>query len=186
LPAATTALPEVAPLTYEQLLAFVGDLFAPSNSAGLQLAISVAQPMPIGTEVTFAVTSGQSGAMVLLDIETTGRLVQVFPSALAPDEGGAIAAGQTVTIPSGASANGLPLRVTVSGPAGRGILLALFTRDGTTADLITVLPEGLSLDGLPDAGPLLYGIAQNLLRRDADPGQSLNWSATFVPYEVAP
>ena len=179
-------LPDAAPLSYEELLAFITDLFGPSNSADLRLQIDMQQPMAIGTPVTFSLTSGQAGAMVLLDIGTDGRLIQVFPSALAPDEGGFIAPGRLVTIPSGASANGLPLQVRVSGPPGRGILLALFTQGGTTADLAAVLPAGLSLDGLPDAGPLLYAVAQNLLQRDADPGQTLNWSATFIPYEVAP
>ncbi len=176
---------QTVPLSYDQMLAFVDELFGPVNPAGLSLGIDAPQPMAIGSEVRFTVSAGQTGSLVLLDIDTEGQLSQVFPSALAPSEGGGIVPGQEIAIPAGLSANGLPLRVTVSGPAGRGILIALFT-ERTAADLAAVLPEGLSQGALPEAGTHLYAIAQSLLSRDADPATTLGWSAAYLPYEVTP
>ena len=185
LPQVQSALPDDAPLTYEEMLGFVVDLYAPTNPAGLDLGISAAQPMAIGTAVTFEVTSSLSGGLILLDIDPQGRLMQIFPSALAPEEGDRIAADQRIVIPSGSSANGLPLRVTVTGPTGRGILLALFT-EGDPARLAQVLPPGLAEGAMTEAGQHLYAIAQELLRRDADPAGRLNWSAAYLPYEIVP
>lgn len=182
---ADTGTLDTAPLTYDQMLAFVAELFGPTNPAGLELAIDAPLPMPVGTEVRFRATSDLTGALILLDIDTEGRLTRIFPSALAPDEGGVLRAGESVTIPSGMSANGLPLRVRVTGPAGRGILLALFT-EGSAADLAQVLPPGLDDGALDEAGQHLFAIAQELLRRDADPAARLGWSAAFLPYEVVP
>ena len=174
-----------APLTYDAMLAFVAELFAPRNAAGLSIALADGPSIAIGDEVRFEVRSELSGAMVLLDIDTEGNLVQLFPSALAPAEGSAIRAGEVLTVPSGLSANGLPLRVRTTGPAGRGILLALFT-EGDAARLTTVLPPGLDAGHLPEAGHHLYAIAQELRRRDDDPDLRLNWSAGWLAYTVVP
>lgn len=176
---------QTVPLTYEQMLAFVDELFGPVNPAGLRLGIDAPQPMAVGSEVRFTVSAGMTGSLVLLDIDTEGQLSQIFPSALAPSEGGGIVPGQEIAIPAGLSANGLPLRVTVGGPPGRGILIALFT-ERTAADLAAVLPEGLARGPLPEAGTHLYAIAQSLLSRDADPAATLGWSAVYLPYEVTP
>ncbi len=107
----------------------------------------------------------------------------LFPSALAPTEGAEITAGQTITIPSGDSSNGLPLQVNVSGPPGRGILLALFSPLGPEA-LREVLPAGLDQPGR--AGDLMFALSQELLRRDGDPGTALDWSASYLAYEIVP
>lgn len=170
-------------LDHDQILALLDEMFGQAGGAVLTLGIDAAQPMEVGTRVGFSLSATQTGALVLLDIDTEGRLTQLFPSPLAPDEGDAIAAGTVVQLPQGVSANGLPLRVTAVGPPGRGILLALFSPRGS-AELAQVLPPDLRAGALPDAGQALFRIGQDLLRRDADPATSLSWSAAWLTYEI--
>ena len=114
--------------------------------------------------------------------DPAGRLTQVFPSRLAPDAGTGIRAGQEVTVPQNVtSVNGAPIRVRVTGPAGRGFLLALLVEDDLP-DLAALLPENLNGGAVPDAGQFLYDMAGDLLALSAR--GEVTWSAAYLPYEI--
>ncbi len=174
-----------APATYQETLGFVTDLFAPSNDAGLALGMTNGPNPQVGDIVAFKVSSDRPGQLVLLDVDPAGHLAQVFPSRLVPDGTTQIAAGATLTIPNGRSANGKPIRLRVSEPAGQGLLLAVLVEDDVAA-LTDILPASIANGAIPDAGQYLYAISQDLLARQADPTNPIRWSATYLPYQIQP
>ncbi|MGB3313213.1 MAG: caspase family protein [Albidovulum sp.] len=176
-------------LNLSDTLGFVTDLFTPSNGANLRLELSQDGPLKVGDIVSFTATATaeRPGTLVLLDVNPKGELAQVFPSSLARNGATRMQAGETLTIPNGNSADGVPLTVRVTEPAGAGFLLGLFIEDDLPR-LTAILPENLEGGPVPNAGQYLYEIAQDLLRLQADGSGSAatEWSATYLPYEIIP
>jgi hypothetical protein len=50
------------------------------NPAGLAMQILPSQEIAAGSEVSFQVTSKKSGYLILVDVEATGKLVQIYPN----------------------------------------------------------------------------------------------------------
>jgi len=174
-----------APQSFRETLGFVTDLFAPSNAAGLTLSISGGDRLAIGETVRFTITAERPGALVLLDVDPTGALAQVYPSRLSAEGATTLAPGRPLTLPSAIGANGKPLAIRVTEPAGQGVLLALFI-EGDLPELTGLLPAGLEGGALPNAGQSLFEISQRLLALDADPDSGVAWSATYLPYRIVP
>ena len=190
-PPKTQPLPESTlqskDLDLTDTLGFVTDLFTPSNAAKLRIGLSQDGPLRVGESVRFTVTAERAGTLVLLDVNPRGELAQIFPSRLATSGTTRMKAGETLTIPNGASSSGVPLAIRVTEPAGNGFLLGLFIEDELPR-LTAILPENLDGGPVPNAGQYLYEIAQDLLRLQAEgTGSSApEWSATYLPYEIIP
>jgi len=173
------------PASYRETLGFVTDLFSPSNDAGLTLGINGGENLQIGEAVSFTATSARAGALLLLDLDPSGGLAQVYPSVLSPSGATEIGAGQTLTIPSAVGASGRPLRIRVTGPAGPGLLLGLFI-EGDLGALAQLMPAGLEGGPIPNGNQSLFEISQDLLRMEADPDNPIAWSAAYLPYRIEP
>ena len=92
---------------------------------GVQLDIEPGTSLPLGSSVDIVVESDRDGQLVLLDIDPTGRMVQIFPNRFS-EQGGVpnrIRAGQSLRIP-GADGG---FRFSVEPPVGEGMLLAVVT-----------------------------------------------------------
>lgn len=172
---------------YAETLGFVTDLFLPSNDANLSLSVLGGAEMTVGDTVAFEARADAAGTLVLLDINPDGGLAQIHPSTLSPEDSTRMDAGETLTVPSGLSTNGLPMRLRVTEPAGRGFLLALFVEDDLPT-LTAVLPKNLAGGPIPNAGQYLYDIAQELLRLQVGENGAtpVRWSATYLPYTIDP
>ena len=172
---------------YTETLGFVTDLFLPSNEANLTLAVQGGPDMTIGDTIAFEAKADAPGTLVLLDVNPNGELAQIYPSSLNDAASTRMTAGETLTVPSGLSTNGLPMRLRVTEPAGQGFLLALFVEDDLPT-LTAILPENLSGGPIPNAGQYLYGIAQDLLRLQVGENGAtpIRWSATYLPYTIDP
>lgn len=173
--------------SFEARLAFVSDLFAPQNDAGLKMRIEGSDPLKIGEAVQFQFRAERNGTLVLLDVNPNGELAQVYPSALAPKDGTRMTSGQILSIPNAIGVNGLPLEIRVTEPAGQGFLVALFVEDELTT-LEATLPENLAGGPIPNATEYLYQTAQALLEMQAAPdgNHAVSWSAVYLPYEIVP
>ena len=174
-----------APASYRETLGFVTDLFAPSNDARLSLAINGGDTLRVGEFVSFTASADRSGTLLLLDVDPTGALAQVYPSRLAAKDGTRLSPGQPLTIPNATGANGRPLRIRVTEPSGQGLLLALFI-EGDLPQLTTLMPAGLTGGPIPNAGQSLFEISQSLLNLEADTSTPFSWSATYLPYRIEP
>ena len=186
--AATPAAPEAGPAPGRGTVqAFVTDLFAASNAAGLAIDISADGPMRLGDTVRFTVTSARAGTLLLLDVNPAGELFQIFPSRLSVPGAAEVPAGGAVAIPGPVANTGRPMRVTVTEPAGEGMLLALLVETDTPV-FREILPRNLELDPIPNATRYLYEIAQALLEMQAGPGgnAAVEWSAATQPYTILP
>ena len=174
-----------APASYRETLGFVTDLFAPSNDARLSLAIKGGDRLQVGDFVSFTAAADRPGTLLLLDVDPTGALAQVYPSKLAAKDGTRLSPGQPLTIPNAIGANGRPLRIRVTEPSGQGLLLALFI-ESDLPQLTSIMPAGLSGGPVPNAGQSLFKISQSLLNLEADPNNPVAWSATYLPYRIEP
>ena len=174
-----------APASYRETLGFVTDLFAPSNDARLSLSIKGGDTMRIGDTVSFTAAADRPGTLLLLDVDPSGALAQVYPSRLSADGVTRLSPGQPLTIPNGLSTNGRPTVMRVTEPSGQGLLLALFI-EGELPQLIDVMPAGLAGGPLPNGSQSLFEISQRLLGLEADPDTKIAWSATYLPYRIEP
>lgn len=174
-----------APKSFRETLGFVTDLFAPSNEAGLTLSISGGDRLAVGDTVSFSVSAERPGALVLLDVDPTGALAQVYPSRLSAEGATTVSPGRPLTLPSAIGANGKPLAIRVTEPAGQGVLLALFI-EGDLPELTALLPAGLDGGTVSNAGQSLFAISQRLLALEADADAGIAWSATYLPYRILP
>lgn len=189
-PEAPVAVPDGPTLvtgsaSYAETLGFVTDLFTPSNDANLMIGLSDQGNLQVGDIIEFTARADRDGTLVLLDVNPLGELVQVYPSILSAEGASRLPAGQQIAIPSALSANGAPLQIRVTEPAGEGFLLGLFVEDDLPA-LEAILPENLKGGPIPNAGQYLYEIAQDLLQMQAtaDGNSAVEWSATYLPYTI--
>jgi hypothetical protein len=176
-------LDDGAPASLRETLGFVTDLFAPSNDAQLSLSIAGGDALQIGEFVTFTASADRPGTLLLLDVDPTGQLAQVYPSRLVAEGDTRVTPGQPLTIPSALGANGRPLRIRVTEPAGQGLLLGLFI-EGDLPQLTALMPAGIAGGPVPNAGQSLFEISQKLLRLESDPDRPVAWSATYLPYRI--
>lgn len=176
-------LDDGAPASLRETLGFVTDLFAPSNEAQLTLSIAGGDAMQIGDFVTFTASAERPGTLLLLDVDPTGQLAQVYPSRLVAEGDTRVTPGQPLIIPSALGANGRPLRIRVTEPAGQGLLLGLFI-EGDLPQLAALMPAGIAGGPVPNAGQSLFEISQKLLRLESDPDRPVAWSATYLPYRI--
>ena len=97
---AASALPVISATRLEQLNAMPnGD-----NSAGLSLNLIPGWEIVAGSKMGFRVTTKKQGYVILLDVDPSGRLTQIFPDATmmgrdTPEASNLVKAGRALTIP---------------------------------------------------------------------------------------
>ena len=167
--------------------AFVTDLFAASNTAGLTLAMAPNSTLRLGDLVSFEVGSRRSGTLLLLDINPDGEIFQIFPSRLSVADADSLTAGIPLTIPEAVANTGRALQIRVTEPVGDGILLALLV-EGDVPVYDQLLPQNLNLEPIPNANQFLYEIVQSLLELQVGPdgNVAVDWSAAYLPYRIEP
>ncbi|MEM9707650.1 MAG: caspase family protein [Pseudomonadota bacterium] len=171
--------------SFEKTVGVVVDLFGPSNDAELELSIAGGSALRLGQTITMEARARRPGSLLLLDVDPTGALAQVYPSRLSQAGATTISAAAPLVIPSAIGANGRPLALRVTEPTGRGLLLALLI-EGDLADIEALLPAGLAGGTVPEASQSLFEVSQALLRLAADPENPVRWSATYLPYQISP
>ena len=99
-----------------------------ASEHGVQLDIEPGTSLPVGSSVDIVVESDRDGHLVLLDIDPTGRMVQIFPNAFSERNGvpDRIRAGKSMRIPGTDGG----FRFSVEPPVGEGMLLAVVTEQG--------------------------------------------------------
>ena len=167
--------------------AFVTDLFAANNTAGLTLSMLPNATLNLGDLVSFEVSSRRSGTLLLLDVNPDGEIFQIFPSRLSVADADSLTAGIPLAIPEAVANTGRALQIRVTEPVGDGILLALLVESDVPV-YDQLLPQNLNLEPIPNANQFLYEIVQSLLELQVGPdgNVAVEWSAAYLPYRIEP
>jgi hypothetical protein len=183
--AVATPSPAAEIAASDNTLAFITDLFAASNDAGMSITMAPDRHLELGETVRFDIRSERAGTLLLLDVNPEGELFQIFPSTLSVRDAATIGAGESLSIPEAFATTGMPLQIRVTEPAGPGFLVALLV-EGHVPAYERILPDHLNVEPIPNAVQYLYEIAQSLLEMQAGPdgNGSVNWSATYLPYRI--
>ncbi|WP_294541217.1 DUF4384 domain-containing protein [uncultured Rhodoblastus sp.] len=122
-----------------------------TNMVDLTMEMSPSADAPLGTRLSFRVGARKKGYVILVDVDATGRLTQIFPNflTLAKAQGpiaesNQIPAKTLVTIPQAGSRT---YEFVASAPRGIGMVMAIFSE------------TPLEMVDLPDVPPELAGQA---------------------------
>ena len=145
-------------------------------AAGVRLRLKPSLRPRLGEAIEIVVESDRNGALVLLDIDAAGRLVQIFPNARSTAAGvpRVVQAGTPQALP-GPDAG---FRLVAQPPVGSGTVIAVVARDAAALATLTGRHKDLAVVERPDA--YLVELA-GYLRRWSGQG----WSFGTLAYEIA-
>jgi hypothetical protein len=96
------------------------------NTAGLSIEVLPQAELPVGSRVKFRISSRKPGYLVLVDVDASGKLRQIYPSAtalLSPDAGSEVSnrikANETIMVPPAGA------EYIVSPPLGVAMIVAI-------------------------------------------------------------
>jgi hypothetical protein len=123
---------------------------AGSNPAGVSVAFLPQRRFSLGDKMTFRVTTKRAGFLVVLDVDATGKLSQIYPNELmlvgqsgVDAKANLVTPGNPATLPK--AANDAAYDFVASAPKGVGMIIA-------------VLSEApLQIVDLPDVPPSVVG-----------------------------
>src|SRR5215510_10416713 len=90
--------PTVANAFTQQARAQLEDMLAPANGR-VQISIQKGNRVKLGDEIVFAVRSDVSGRLIVVDINASGEVVQVYPNKFVAEHLARVAKGANLTIP---------------------------------------------------------------------------------------
>ena len=154
------------------------------NQAGVSLEIKPSARVRIGQAVTYRVTSGRAGHLLIVDVAADGTVTQLFPNVHSEraGTGAAIAPGRAIEIPNAYYG----FRLVAGPPTGQGTLFAIVTEDPVSLD--DLLGPNRDLRPVADAEAWLIALGERLRQPwlGEDGTREARWSATRVPYEIVP
>lgn len=147
-----------------------------AGAGGLRLSMSPAPRLAFGDEMTFTVESDRDGALLLLDVDAAGKLVQIFPNDFT-DAGrsGRIRAGDRLSLPGPHDW----FRFRAAPPLGSGLLVAVLSDGSARLSDLASRHKDLSVVPRPEAYVADIGEA---LR--AAGGEGGGWSVATLAYEI--
>jgi hypothetical protein len=158
-----------------------------ANSAEVSVEMMPGQTVSVGTRVSFRVTSKKPGYLVLVDVDATGHLTQIFPNTASlartiRPNGNYIKPGGTLTIPL-ATDPYAGTQYVVSPPNGQAMIVAIFSAQPVQIlDLPDVSPD------IKDKSEMLVFLAKwtNQLRIPDETSQlrEARWSFNARSYTI--
>jgi hypothetical protein len=158
-----------------------------ANSAEVSLEMMPGQTLSVGSRVSFRVTSKKAGYLVLVDVDATGHLTQIYPNTASlvrtsKANGNYIKPGGTLTIPL-ATDPYAGIQYVVSPPNGQAMIVAILSAlPVQMLDLPDVTPD------FKDRSEILPYLSKwmNELRIPDDASQlrEAKWSLNAKPYTI--
>jgi uncharacterized protein DUF4384 len=159
------------------------------NPAGLSLDLVPSTDVQVGTRMSVHVLSRKMGYLILIDVDPTGRLTQIFPnprsllaSKSSPRRANLIEPGKAITIPDSKNPfSGFELRATP--PTGRALLLGLLSNRPVQVLDLPDIPS--SIVGQADALTYLQEMAQRLKVAQLNGAlEQIDWSFAAQFYSI--
>jgi hypothetical protein len=144
------------------------------NSAGLAIDVLPGTDLQVGSRVAFRVATRKSGYLIIVDVDPSGKLTQIYPNpmslgAQAGREGAnLIKPGRAVTLPDSARNPLAGFEFVASPPLGTAMVVAILS--DRPVQMVDLPDVPASLAGSAEAVNYLYGAARDL--RVAGPAQS--------------
>ena len=157
---------------------------AGQGAAAVRVEIRPSAKVPVGDEIEVVVESDRAGKLVLLDVDTAGRLYQLFPNRLSVQAGVSerIRPGERVSLPGRQSG----LRVQAMPPVGRGMLVAVVSDKTPALDELSSRHKDLSVISRPEGYLVelaeVLGIGREGGTQGAVAGHT--WSIGKLEYEI--
>jgi len=103
-----------------------------ANSAEVSVEMMPGQTVSVGSRVSFRVSSKKAGYLVLVDVDATGHLTQIYPSTAAlvrtsRPNGNYIKPGGTLTIPLATDPYAGAVQYVVTPPNGQAMIVAILS-----------------------------------------------------------
>lgn len=158
-----------------------------ANSAEVSVEMMPAQTVSVGSKVSFRVTSKKAGYLVLVDVDVTGRLTQIYPNTVsllrgAKPDGNYVKPGTTLTIPNPSDPRAA-VQYVVSPPAGQALIVAILSAQPVQ---MLDLPD-VPLDATQGSDPLAYlskWINELRIPDDNSRLREARWSFNSKPYRI--
>ena len=160
-----------------------------ANAAGLSLEMTPGSDIAIGTKVSFRISTRKEGYLVLLDVDASGKLTQIYPNPMSlmtasvgRQNSNLVKPGKPVLIPNPTDATGFEF--VAAPPQGTAMVVALL---GDRPVQVIDLPDiPGNLLGQTDALGYLSSLAQELRIPGGDSGQlqPIKWSLDAKFYSI--
>jgi len=142
------------------------EALATENTAGLSLDVLPGTEFTIGNTISFRVAAKRSGYLILIDVDPSGKINQIFPNsaALLMPEGvrqslNRLQPGKPITIPSAGNNFGR-FEFTISEPRGMAMAVAILSSEPIQLIDLPDVPEPMV--GRADALKYLTEVARTL------------------------
>jgi hypothetical protein len=158
-----------------------------ANSAELSVEMTPGGTVSVGSRVSFRITSKKAGYVVLVDVDATGKLRQVYPNLVSParprSNANFIKPGVPLLIPSAADALGGVVYV-VSPPVGNAMVIAIWSEQAVQVLDLPDLPVEVTSQN--EALDYLTKRANELRIPDTKSGRlrEANWSFDAKFYAI--
>jgi len=159
------------------------------NPAGLSLDMLPGTDVAIGTKIVFRIATRKPGYLVLVDVDSTGKLTQIYPNPRstmrgAPEKSNFIKPGAPISLPDPSSPYA-GYEFVAEGPAGTAMVVALLSEQPVQ---IVDLPDvAATAVGQADAFKQVYEAAKSLKivnGNDTAPPRSVSWSVDAKYYAI--
>jgi secreted trypsin-like serine protease len=178
----------VAPV--EQAIAAMSSSTSSGRSAGgpaVRISLSPSGPVPLGSqrEIRVGVTRA-SGYVIVGDVDSAGTLTYLSPNGFDP-EPKFLKAGESMMF----GTPDQPYKLTAVEPVGRGYVFAVVTPDKSLVQRLqlsararSVGTRGFIAESRNAAGDDLTGLAESVVRGQAEPGGQAKWLFGKTDYEI--
>ncbi len=151
-----------------------------SRRGDVRLTMVPGPTLQLGTEIGIIVESDRAGYLYVLDIDSAGKLVQIFPNqeSLRSGISSQVRVGQRVSLPGA----GAGFRFRAVPPVGWGMLLAVVSERNKRLGDLAGRHKDLAVVSSPEAYLVEIGEALRAGRRERPNGSG--WSVASLEYEL--
>lgn len=164
------------------------DLINIPNTAKVSLQMNPDRSIPVGTRISFRVTTGKPGYLLLVDIDANGKMSQIFPSPemiVQSEDGSAnfLRPGEELVIPNSAAQKS-GFEYVITPPTGNAAVVAILSE--RRVQLLDLPDDAQKPRTEAETISYLAGWASELRVPDTGTGkmQPSNWSFDIKRYSI--